>query len=78
MKPLHGVLLSPEDNDAWQHVLHRFMWRPVPDLGGLSRLSDRRDFTLMRLAQADRSLAAIDGVAVSGPVQWYELYEGPL
>jgi hypothetical protein len=54
MKPLPsappGVMLTPEDRDTWQHVLHRFMRRPVPDLGGLSNQSDRLDFSHMRSA----------------------------
>jgi hypothetical protein len=48
MKPLPGVMLTQEDYDAWQWVLHRFMSRPVPDLGGLSNRSDRLDFSHMR------------------------------
>ena len=50
MKHVPGVMLSQEDYDVWHCVLHRFMYRPVPDLGGISTHSDILDFLHMRAA----------------------------
>lgn len=56
-RPARGVMLSQEDYTAWQWVLHRFMQRPVPDLGGLSALSDRRDYLNMYAREYEKARA---------------------